>query len=377
MTRRPLAELLPAVADVLGVPAFTDRGAWLGPWIPGVRHVVVLLVDGLGDDQLRAHPELTPVLTERMVDLGGLAAPFPSTTPVSLTSFGTGLPPGQHGIVSASFRLEDGSSLTPLWWPPEPNPIATQPEPTVFERAEGAGVLVTTAAPGEHSASGLTRAALRGGAYQGVASISDRMVVAHDAVLRARQAGRPSLTYVYWPDLDKAGSRAWRGLGPLPLGPAAGGRAGGHAGRCAARSGRRPARHRRPWAGRRGRRVPDRPGVRPGAPGRSRSRSWGSRANARSTAGPARPRRSRPAGRACWGTGRRCCCASRWTTCSVRWTSGMSTGSATWSRSRPSSGLWCPTGSTGWSPRCAGSTAGSRPRRSTCRCGWPSGQRKA
>ena len=205
MTRRPLAELLPAVADVLGVPAFTDRGAWLGPWLPGVQHVVVLLVDGLGDDQLRANPELTPVLTERMVDLGGLAAPFPSTTPVSLTSFGTGLPPGQHGIVSASFRLEDGSSLTPLWWPPEPNPIATQPEPTVFERAEGARVLVTTAAPGEHSTSGLTQAALRGGTYQGVASISDRMVVAHDAVLRGRRAGRPSLTYVYWPDLDKAG----------------------------------------------------------------------------------------------------------------------------------------------------------------------------
>jgi Type I phosphodiesterase / nucleotide pyrophosphatase len=205
VTRRPLAALLPAVADVLGVPAFSHDGAWLAQGIPGVREVVVLLVDGLGDDQLRDHRELTPVLSGELRDLGGLVAPFPSTTSVSLTSFGTGLPPGQHGIVSTSFRLEDGSTLSPLTWAQQPNPIATQPEPTVFERAEAAGVVVTTAAPPQFAGSGLTRAALRGGTYQGAASIADRARVVRDSLMQARDTGRPALTYVYWPHLDKAG----------------------------------------------------------------------------------------------------------------------------------------------------------------------------
>ena len=205
MTRRPLAELLPAVADVLGVPAFRDHGRWLADVLPGVRHVVVLLVDGLGADQLAAHAELAPVLTGRLRDLGGLGAPFPSTTPVSLTCFGTGLAPGQHGIVSLRFRLDDGAVLAPLAWTTDPHPIATQPEPTVLERADAGGVLVTTAAPGEFSASGLTVAALRGGRYLPCGSIRDRAAAVTTSVSEARAAGRPSLTYVYWPDLDKAG----------------------------------------------------------------------------------------------------------------------------------------------------------------------------
>jgi hypothetical protein len=205
VTRRPLPALLPAVADVLGVPTYAHQGQWLADAVPGVRQLVVLLVDGLGDEQLAAHADLAPVLACKLTDLGGLTSPFPSTTSVSLTCFGTGLPPGQHGIVSTSFRLEDGSTLAPLTWTQEPNPIATQPEPTVLERAEAAGVLVTTAAPGKHANSGLTRAGLRGGVYRGADTIADRRRVVREALLHGHDVRRPSLVYVYWPDLDKAG----------------------------------------------------------------------------------------------------------------------------------------------------------------------------
>lgn len=205
MTRRPLAELLPAVAECLGVPGFGHRGDWLADALDGVRQVVVLLVDGLGDEQLRAHPELCGFLSEQLVDLGGLAAPFPSSTCVSLTSLGTGLTPGEHGIVGTSFRLDDGTTLAPLSWGEVPNPIATQPEPTVLERADAAGVIVTSGAPPAYRTSGLTRAALRGGSYRGTSSIADRMEVVRDALLQGVHEDRPSLTYVYWPDLDKVG----------------------------------------------------------------------------------------------------------------------------------------------------------------------------
>ena len=208
MRPRPLAELLPATAHLLGVPGFPgDTNGLVGRLeraLGAPRHVIVLLVDGLGAVQLAEHAAVAPCLTG-MLEVGPLAAPFPSTTCVSLTSLGTGLAPGMHGIVGTSFRLDDGSVLAPLSWGVEPNPIATQPEPTVLERAAGAGVLVTSAAPAAHRTSGLTRAALRGGEYPGADTLPARIAVTAAAIARARTEQRASLTYVYWPDLDKAG----------------------------------------------------------------------------------------------------------------------------------------------------------------------------
>jgi predicted AlkP superfamily pyrophosphatase or phosphodiesterase len=208
VTRPALAELLPGAAHLLGTPGFTTGGARmagvLGDALGEPRHIVVLLVDGLGALQLSANAVSAPRLAS-MAELGPMAAPFPSTTCVSLTSLGTGLPPGMHGIVGTSFRLEDGSTLAPLSWGAEPNPIATQPEPTVLERAAAAGVLVTSAAPAAHRASGLTRAALRGGDYPGADTLLARLEVTAAAIRRARVEQRASLTYVYWPDVDKAG----------------------------------------------------------------------------------------------------------------------------------------------------------------------------
>jgi predicted AlkP superfamily pyrophosphatase or phosphodiesterase len=208
VTPAPLAELLPGAAHLLGVRGFATSGARLadvlGHALGEPRHIVVLLVDGLGAQQLAANAGSAPRLAA-MAEVGPMAAPFPSTTCVSLTSLGTGLPPGMHGIVGTTFRLEDGSTLAPLSWGAEPNPIATQPEPTVLERAEAAGILVTSAAPAAHRASGLTRAALRGGDYPGADTLPARLSVAAAAISRARAEQRASLTYVYWPDLDKTG----------------------------------------------------------------------------------------------------------------------------------------------------------------------------
>jgi hypothetical protein len=206
VTPRPLAELLPAAAHLLGVPGFPGAGNGLaGPLrdaLGSPPHIIVLLVDGLGALQLTEHPSHAPRLAA-MLEIGPLAAPFPSTTCVSLTSLGTGLPPGMHGIVGTSFRLDDGSVLAPLSWGGDPNPIATQPESTVLERSASAGVLVTSAAPVAHRSSGLTRAALRGGEYPGADTLPARLAVTATAIGRARTEHRPSLTYVYWPDLDK------------------------------------------------------------------------------------------------------------------------------------------------------------------------------
>ena len=101
--RSTLADVLPGVATALGVPV--ERGdlpadpLGLTAALAGARRVAVLLVDGLGADLVRAHPDVAPVLTALATPVGDLTAPCPSTTPVSLTTLGTGLPPGSHGVL--------------------------------------------------------------------------------------------------------------------------------------------------------------------------------------------------------------------------------------------------------------------------------------
>lgn len=205
--RGTLAEVLPAACGALGLPGFADTLGLSRPDDPPIRHAVVLLVDGLGWHQLRAHADLAPCLQGDRA----ISAAFPSTTPVGLATLGTGVAPGLHGMVGAAFLLpETGNILHPLTWGDDPHPIAVQPERTVFERAEAAGAAVRSVGPRAFAHSGLTRAALRGGDYAGADSVGERIAescLSQDA---------PSLTYVYWGDLDKTGhihgvdSDAWR-----------------------------------------------------------------------------------------------------------------------------------------------------------------------
>ncbi|HYO37425.1 MAG TPA: alkaline phosphatase family protein, partial [Geodermatophilus sp.] len=98
-----LADVLPGVATALGVPV--ERGdlppdpLGLTAVLDGARRVAVLLVDGLGADLVRAHADVAPTLAALATPAGDLSAPCPSTTPVSLTTLGTGLPPGSHGVL--------------------------------------------------------------------------------------------------------------------------------------------------------------------------------------------------------------------------------------------------------------------------------------
>ncbi len=197
---RTLAEVLPSVAAGLRVAGYADL---LG--FGDADRVVVLLVDGLGLHALLDHPEQAPFLHAPAASSGAdarLSAAFPTTTPTGLASLGTGLPPGGHGLVGASFRVpETGRTLWPLKWKGDPHPVATQPEPTVFERAAAAGVAVSVVAPRDYERSGLTRAVLRGGRYTGADEIGERVA----EVAAAVRLGDRSLVYAYWPGLDRVG----------------------------------------------------------------------------------------------------------------------------------------------------------------------------
>jgi hypothetical protein len=212
-----LADVLPGVAASLGVPvARGDLPADpldLVTALTGARRVAVLLVDGLGAQLVAAHPGEAPVLTALDTPAGVLSAPFPSTTPVSLTTLGTGLPPGSHGVLGFVTEVPGtGRRLNHVQWRDDPDPQQWQARPTVFEQAAAAGVTCRVVAPHTFAGSGLTRAAYRGAAYVPAFSAGDLVA----GMLAGLAEGGRSLVYGYTADLDLTGhvrgvdSAAWR-----------------------------------------------------------------------------------------------------------------------------------------------------------------------
>ncbi len=197
-----LGEVLPSVLGALGVRGETDV---LG--LPPAERYCVLLVDGLGWRQLNAHPSLAPFLTS----MRGrpITAGVPTTTAASLTSLGTGLPPGRHGVVGYTTRLPGTKDavFNALKWDKSVDPDSYQPHPTLFERAARAGVAVTVLGEREFKDSGLTRAGLRSAGFRVADTPGVRVALAQQAC----EAAAPSLVYVYDGDLDYTGHQAgWR-----------------------------------------------------------------------------------------------------------------------------------------------------------------------
>jgi len=193
-----LADVLPAAATALGVDA--GFGPTSLPFPPAPAYVV-LLVDGLGHELLRDHPAQAPFLHALLGE--PVTCGVPSTTATSLTSLGTGLSAGTHGVVGFTSRVPGTDRLlNALAWDKHVDPEEWQPHPTAFARIEAAGVHTTVVSKREFRDSGLTRASQRGAAYTGADRVGERIV----AIGRAA-AERPSLTYAYDGDLDWTGHR--------------------------------------------------------------------------------------------------------------------------------------------------------------------------
>lgn len=195
-----LGDVLPSVLERL-VPHRSDRATTAGLDLPSMDRAVVVLVDGLGERLLRRRSGHAPFLRSLLPTARTLSAGFPTTTATSMGSFGTGLPPGSHGLVGYEVRIPGtGRVLNELSWEDGPVPEHWQPHTTVFEQAVRVGLATTSIGPGFFDGSGLTRAALRGGAFVGAEDLAGRVDAAVDCAATPR-----SLTYLYWGDIDKVG----------------------------------------------------------------------------------------------------------------------------------------------------------------------------
>jgi len=194
-----LASVLPSVLGSLGSTRYAGRS--LLPLAPA-RRAVVVLVDALGDHLVRRRRGHAPFLRSGLRTAYRLSCGFPSTTATSTATFGTGLPPGAHGLVGFEVLMPgEDRILNQLSWENGPDPVVWQPHPTAFELAEADGIAVTRIGPAYFDGSGLTNAALRGGAFAPALALEDGVSVALAALRRSPR----SLVYLYWGDLDKIG----------------------------------------------------------------------------------------------------------------------------------------------------------------------------
>ena len=205
--RNTVAEVFTSSAAALGVPGFSNSLN-----VPPAKRICVVLVDGLGKALLKqraAHAPFLRSVLQRAANSGPdhahqqtLNAAFPSTTATSLTSLGTGVAPGQHGMVGYDVLDPGQDKVVNLLgnWDPGVDPQTWQPFPTVFEKLDGIVPCATVSLP-KFAASPMTRAALRGGTFVGASTPHART----EAAAELLAANQQLLLYFYWSELDKAG----------------------------------------------------------------------------------------------------------------------------------------------------------------------------
>ncbi|MGZ8743257.1 MAG: alkaline phosphatase family protein, partial [Nocardioides sp.] len=195
---RSLADVLPAVGRALGVDAGLPESSLE---LPGAGSYVVFLVDGLGYELLRDHPDDAPFLHAHLGTPATVGVP--STTATSLTSFGTGLVPGSHGVVGFTSRIPGTEDLlNALFWSSKVDAREWQPHRTAFDRLSAAGVHTTVVNKRDFEGSGLTIAGFRGADFVGADRVGERL-----AAVQAAADRKPALTYLYDGDLDWTGHR--------------------------------------------------------------------------------------------------------------------------------------------------------------------------
>jgi hypothetical protein len=188
-----VTDLIPALLDP---PADLGPDPIVGPEIIDASAIVVLVLDGLGWNQLSARADLAPTLAS--MSGGAVTTVAPSTTATALTSITTGTPPGRHGVVG--YRIDvDGEVLNALRWTTGRGdarqrivPGEFQPEPAFL----GQRPMVITMAGFEGT--GFTMAHLAEVRHRGWHTLPGLAVNIRQAVA----AGEP-FVYAYYDGIDK------------------------------------------------------------------------------------------------------------------------------------------------------------------------------
>lgn len=192
------------IPALLGTRDHSQLPDWMPSMVASARQIVLLVLDGLGWEQLQDRRELAPVLAG--MQGGPITSVAPTTTATALTSITTGLEPGEHGLVGYRMALA-GEVLNVLRWSVagsdrrrSMSPSQMQPMPPFL------GVEVPIVYPAELRATGFSEAHLRGAVPVGWRSISSVPV----EIGRLLEEGTP-FVYAYYSGIDSVAHE--RGFG--------------------------------------------------------------------------------------------------------------------------------------------------------------------
>ena len=105
--------MVPTLLGELAHPGRTALPGWFPEAVAGAEQVVLLVIDGLGEEQLRERAALAPVLVSGAG--GPITSVAPSTTACALTTLVTGRVPAEHGVVGYRVAV-DGDVMNVLQW---------------------------------------------------------------------------------------------------------------------------------------------------------------------------------------------------------------------------------------------------------------------
>ena len=158
--------------------------------------VVLLVLDGLGWEQLQERRHLAPTLSALVG--GPITSVSPSTTATALTSIATGLTPGVHGVVGYRVAVND-EVLNILRWSTASGDARRRIDPAQFQPQSAflsqRPCIVTKA---EFATSGFSGAHLADVRFRGYRATSTLRVELRQAL----RAGEP-FVYAYYDAIDK------------------------------------------------------------------------------------------------------------------------------------------------------------------------------
>ena len=108
-----LHRVVPGLLEQLADPGRLAPPPWFPAPVAEARQIVLLVIDGLGAEQLRARSGLAPMLTSGAG--GPITTVAPSTTACALTTLVTGKVPAEHGVLGYRVAL-DGQVMNVLQW---------------------------------------------------------------------------------------------------------------------------------------------------------------------------------------------------------------------------------------------------------------------
>lgn len=187
-----IADIIPTVLGSGGggrLPALAEA-------VVGAETVVLLVIDGLGWNQLKARADVAPTLCA--MDGVAVTSVVPTTTTAALTSITTGLAPSEHGIIGYRMLMGD-HVMNVLRWGDQSGDLRTKYPPRLVQSCPPfIGRSVPVLSKAELEGSGFTEAHLDGVRHHGWRAASSIPVE-----IGRLAAARERFIYAYYDGVDK------------------------------------------------------------------------------------------------------------------------------------------------------------------------------